>query len=53
MRKINLCKAGMEGLDAQTIDRIIEDNSKGKPKVMDFIVSFTYIRGKLNRRFGG
>ncbi|VDK31805.1 unnamed protein product [Taenia asiatica] len=29
MRGINLCKAGMEGLDANTIDRIIEDNSKG------------------------
>ncbi|CDS40731.1 dna polymerase kappa [Echinococcus multilocularis] len=29
MRGINLYKAGMEGLDAKTIDKIIEDNSKG------------------------
>uniref|UniRef100_A0A5K3FXQ5 UmuC domain-containing protein n=1 Tax=Mesocestoides corti TaxID=53468 RepID=A0A5K3FXQ5_MESCO len=29
MRTINLNKAGMEGLDAETINKIIEENSKG------------------------
>ena len=30
MRGINLHKAGMEGLDAETIDKIIEENSRGQ-----------------------
>ena len=30
MRGVNLHKAGMEGLDAETIDRIIEENSRGQ-----------------------